>query len=406
MRLESLLRPEDDAPLRNPCRGWYDLAQFAPATVAEAHQVYISDDYPLALLEINWAAYRDRPIPDEALLALDTLLSRYRAANRQVILRMLYDWNGECWRTEPNDISRVLAHIEQCAPVLQAHEDTLFLLQGVLLGNWGEMHGSPLLNPENVRRLIDQLASSCHAFLAVRTPAYRRVCARSDQPTLQGELCSRLTVYNDALYSSVDDMGTYGQPNAAPIHGKRPPAEEREYLAALSKRTPLGGETAAPYADNEGNAFLAKLRELPLTYLNAGHSQAVLDRWKATPCSLKGPFRGKSCHDAIGAYLGYRLVASALKLRRDKLCVDLANIGSAPLYRRETVAWELTGNEQRLTLPLDTDTRDWSTTIELTTVLPPLPKGDWELRLCIGEIQLANAPARSGDRNLLGILHI
>ena len=50
-------------------------------------------------------------------------------------------------------------------------------MQGIFIGNWGEMHGSEFMNDTSVHTLINHLNESIDSsiYLSVRTPAHWRM---------------------------------------------------------------------------------------------------------------------------------------------------------------------------------------------------------------------------------------
>ena len=405
-------RPEGREALKNPWRGWTELTQFALCDDADADAAYLPTEHGLSLLEVNVSAYRDRPLGDRGLVALDRLLSRFRAAGQTLALRPLYDWSGDCWRYEPDEIQLVKTHIGQLRPLLKEYADILFVVQGVLLGNWAEMHGSAHLTGANIRALLTALweASDERTWLAVRTPAHWRAATRCEAFDEGHPLAGRLSLYNDAMLSSPDDFGTYAPPDATPATplSKRPPKAELAFQSALCLHAPNGGETAAPYQDNEGMAFCAAMDALRPTYLSAHHHPDVLAGWKKTPFAGRGAWRGASCYEAIGARLGYRLVLDSVKCKHGTLSLALTNVGCAGLYRRESVELRLLGAGETsaapIVLPIETNTKAWGQRIALEAAFPPLPQGVYRVYLRIGNIRLANRDAYDEDvgANLLG----
>ena len=93
----------------------------------------------LVMLEINLLSYRNCDISDAALSHLDDYLSQWKASGHQLIVRFLYDWNGNNLTSEPDSIEQVMTHMKQVAPVINRYKDTVYLLQGIFVGNCGEM---------------------------------------------------------------------------------------------------------------------------------------------------------------------------------------------------------------------------------------------------------------------------
>ena len=99
-----------------------------------------------------------------------------------LILRFLYDWDGNAQSTEPNDISQIENHMRQCAQILNEHKDNIYLVQGIFIGNYGEMHHSRFSSEEEQIQLFTVLRGSLddEIYMAVRTPAQLRAVLAAD----------------------------------------------------------------------------------------------------------------------------------------------------------------------------------------------------------------------------------
>ena len=68
------------------------------------------------------------------LAKLILFLSAWTKTGSQLILRFLYDWDGQNLESEPTELSQILTHMEQVGPIVNkyAHLSTLsreFLLE-------------------------------------------------------------------------------------------------------------------------------------------------------------------------------------------------------------------------------------------------------------------------------------
>ena len=411
---KSGLKGEGTEVLRNPDRGWYQIVPYALSEDEAATDEWYAPTHTLVLLEINLRAYRSGEIGPVGLRRFNDILERVHQSDCHAILRLMYDWDGRCTETEPEALETILGHIRQLGPLLKKYSEDIFVSQGLLVGNWAEMHGSRFLLLEDMRRLFAAMAEATgeDTYLAVRTPSYWRACLRSDNALLSTPLSRRVGLYNDALCSSESDLGTYADEGAraALYTDKRPPDEERGFTAILSRRAPYGGETACLCPLNEGNAFLDAMADLGVSYLNESYAPDVLDGWKNTLCRRKGPFHGKTCYEAIEAYMGYRLLAEDARMKKGTLSLTLRNIGSAGLYRREAVALVLTPDVgPELAVPSNADTTLWGTRSTLCFPLPDeLEPGEYAVSLRIGSIALCNQGAYQPrlQGNLLGRLRV
>lgn len=370
-----------DAP-DNPFRGFYHMYGFTlsedpPEDMASRARQYLeSGSLPLNLLQINLRGYSDFDLSDNALDQLDQILTVFSGERRQLILRFLYDWNGHALDTEPDEINRILRHMDQLAPVINAHAPAILLIQGTFMGNCGEMTQTHFGSHEDNRLLITHLAQVIDpsVFLAVRTPSQLRgVLLTRDTVSLEhafsGSLNARLGLFNDGLCGSVYDLGTYDDtPNAdttAP-EDKGTRREEIDYQNRLCRFVPNGGEAVLDNPYNDFPAVTADLAAMHISYLNRDHDEAVLKKWETSLWREDDCFFGMSGYDYIGAHLGYRYVQRDSALTRDPfapedsaLTFSVENTGFAPAYRRFDAVVTLTRTDtgETLTYPLSMDNR-------------------------------------------------
>ena len=100
----------------NPFRGFYHMYGFTlsednPDDTKERIKQYIkSGNLPLMLIQVNLKNYKNSRLSANALEQLNNILYETDAAEHQVILRFLYDWDGKALQTElhrlPNIWSR------------------------------------------------------------------------------------------------------------------------------------------------------------------------------------------------------------------------------------------------------------------------------------------------------------
>ena len=66
--------------------------------------------------------------------------------------------------------------MQQIGEVIREYADDIFAVQGILIGNWGEMHGSRYLTPDAFRTLTDTMIKAVDGAcpVAVRKPAQWR----------------------------------------------------------------------------------------------------------------------------------------------------------------------------------------------------------------------------------------
>lgn len=342
---------ESAKQLDNPNRGFYHMHGFViedrETDYSEDIAVRFSQDTEtcLTLIEVNLNRFRDREISEQGLQNIENLFQALRTADKQLIVRFLYVWDEQ--ESEPDSLDIILRHMQQCEQVFLEYSDIIFTMQGIFVGDYGEMHHSKYLSEDDVRTLMKTLeqVTDQSTFLAVRTPAFWRSLTDISDPyeVSRGEnvLASRLGLFNDGMLGSVSDIGTYAEQENTDgeRYAKRSRQEELDFQRVLCKAVPNGGETVI---DNECNDFENAVRDLAVmhvTYLNRDYDSEVLNKWAGTTVMEEGCYYGMDGLSYIERHLGYRLVLRDVDMsydfKKDTLSVDvnIQNVGFAPLYR-------------------------------------------------------------------------
>lgn len=370
---------ESDAELSNPYIGWYTihgymLSDTETLTLPDS-EAYTPSASGLVLLEVNLKNYADRNISEAALTQLDQLLTAWQNTGSQIILRFVYDWDGQNLLTEPKDFSLILHHMDQTAEIIRQYTTSVFLLQGIFVGNWGEMNNSSYMDPEDMTTLLTHLASVTDpsVFLAVRTPAQLRSALQTGTPTdksqaFTGTLAARLGLFNDGMLGSETDVGTYGSSSADENDYTQAWSRKQElaFQNALCHYVPNGGEVILDNPYNDPETAITDLASMHVSYLNGAYDQAVLNKWKSAP--YKGSdtaYLNCSTYDYISRHLGYRYVLTGSDFSRNHLLskngtlsLTLKNTGFASCYRPLTLSVNMVSETGEMTsFPIDTDLR-------------------------------------------------
>lgn len=358
VELENCVFTESARQLYNPNRGYYRMHGFHINEEETDFRQNIADrfcqdeDTTLTLIEFNLQTFRDRPISEQGLENLEALFQALEQVDKQLIVRFLYDWNGENEQVEPENIDVILEHIRQVGPTLRKYKDRIFTMQGLFIGNWGEMNGTQYSDPQSMQILAEELmnATDPSTFLAVRMPMQWRMVTRlgdvSGVARGDGTPASRLGLFNDGMLGSWSDYGTYGEHTREEdgdfTYWSR--EEELEFQEELCKVVPIGGEVIVDNSYNDFENALQDMKRMHVTYLNRDFDGNVLDKWAAYTVMEEGCFQGMDGLSYMERHLGYRLLIDETALdyqfSEDKLSVDvtLRNVGFAPLYH-ETDVW-------------------------------------------------------------------
>lgn len=338
--------PETTAYLGNPYIGYYHIYGYVikdeaayptPGDVPNVPDENSQTVERLVQVQINLCRFKEQPLTDTALEQLDNILAAWCSTDYSLLLRFIYDWDGNALEAEPEDISMLLLHMEQVAPVYNRYADHILSLQGLFTGNNGEMHHTNYSSPEEMRQLATKLAETADPsiYLAVRTPyqwryitgveTYEELSAIPGDPFLD-----RLGLYNDGMFGTGADTGTYID---------RPREEEIAFQDVLCQTVPNGGEAIIDNPYNDLDNAIADMKLMHVSYLNSVHDPAVLNKWKNTTYTGSDAFNGVTGYDYIRNHLGYRFVLRSTEMLQNgdrdqaalRICIE--NAGFSRSYR-------------------------------------------------------------------------
>ena len=313
---------ESNKPLQNPYCGFYHIIGYTLSDIYDkcyncTDQINKYTDQ-LVLLEINLKNYRTTDISENGLANLNDILAKWTQSQNgtKLILRFLYDWDGIALATEPDSLNLVLKHIEQIAPTINRHRDCIYIMQGVFIGNWGEMHHSKFSDINSVKILINRLNELIDpsVFLSVRTPSVWRgvtdLCDPPEKSPLLGVdnfLTARLGLFNDGILGSESDLGTYAE-------GER--KKELIFQNKLCRYVPNGGEVVYNSNLSRLETAVSALKTMHISYLNEDYDSRVIEKWKSSVWTGEGAFNGCDGYSYIKAHIGYRYFIDSCKLKK------------------------------------------------------------------------------------------
>lgn len=314
---------ESTLELNNPCRGFYHIYRYMlnsnlhELTNQVSSHIHWNEAERLALLEINLKSYADCDIPQEGLDHLSIILSTWSTSNKKLILRFLYDWDGKAIATEPRTLKQIVHHMEQIAPVVNEFCRNIYLLQGIFIGDYAEMHDSLHLTDDNIRTLtyhLDKIIDSS-IYLSVRTPAQWRLITKREQlpedfSSLNNSIALRLGLFNDGMLGSTSDLGTYRKDtlkHSLTFTQKQVRKKEIAFQNTLCQYVPNGGEVVYNNSFNDFPAAISDLSSMHITYLNAAYDKSVLDKWRHSIYKGNDCYHGMNGLDYISIHLGYRI---------------------------------------------------------------------------------------------------
>ncbi len=324
--------------LSGPERGFYSILRYRASDDASVpEEIFRHENDTLLLVEINLCAYADGDLSPAALEGIGVLLRRLRTPDCGLILRFLYDWDGQNMLTEPRSIGTILRHMEQLGPLIRENADGIYLTQGLFVGNWGEMHGSRYLRTDSLKRLYEAFSAALgdRVRISLRTPAlWRSIVGLSTDEEVESAvlaLSSPPALFNDGMLGSESDIGTYGV-------GPRERERELTFQNRLCRFVPNGGEVVGDTSLSDAEAAMQTLARMRVSYLNREYDRRTLEKWKLARVCATGIWNGKSYFDYAEAHLGYRFVVRSVNLGLSAFTgtlnaeIAVENIGFAPIY--------------------------------------------------------------------------
>lgn len=343
---------ESDRKLNNPNCGFYYIHGFWITDEVADYKENVSNrfaedkDTTLAMIQINLQNYRDREISEQGLLNIEALFTELEQIDKNLILRFLYDWDGENAEKEPEDLKIILKHMEQVAPIVNRHKAQIYTMQGLFIGNWGEMNGTKYTSVSDLKTLTNKLVEVLDEdiYLAVRMPMFwRQITDIADltQDLARSDIGLRLGLYNDGIMGNEQDYGTYGtksrQEQGDLSYWNR--EEELAFQKILCEKVPNGGEVIVDNSYNDLENAISSLKTMHISYLNRDYDRNVLNKWAAETISQEGCFDGMDGLSYVERHLGYRFlvdhVAVDYSFKEDEISVtaDIKNVGFSPIYK-------------------------------------------------------------------------
>lgn len=422
---ESFTFTESSRELKNPGRGFYHMHGFVIPDKVNDYRRDIAGRYAedqdsrLTLIQLNLQRFRENEISAAGLQSLENVLTALADTDKLLILRFIYDWDGKNLQHEPDSLEVILTHMEQVSDLLKKYDDKIFVVQGLFVGNYGEMNNSKYLGTENMKTLTEKLFAAVgeKACLSVRTPAqWRSITGLLDPAQIvrgDGSLASRMGLYNDGMLGSETDLGTYGQTDPENPFSQWSRQEELSFQDTLCRLVPIGGEAVINNEYNDFENALKDMKAMHVSYLNWDHDTDVTEKWRETMVYEGSCFDGMDGLSYMERHLGYRLVIRGTALdydwKADRLTarVTLQNVGFAPVYREAGA--ELTlydrerGRKYVYTLEDGQDIRDLAggtaeeeqMTLRWELPLGGMPSGELEVYFSLTDVS-------SGERILFG----
>ncbi len=349
LTLDNVKLVESKNLINNPNRGFYRIYGFRIEDESVNwkqdvdKRIKNDDDTTLALIEVNIQAYKDGKITDAGMNNIRELFDALSKQNKQYIVRFLYDWNGENQVYEPKNIHVILDHMKQLKEIMTEYADHIFTLQGLFIGNCGEMNNTQYIDEESLQTLASTLLSVCDndMYLSVRTPMQWREIVQKEDSSDQSVYTKRLGLFNDGMLGNEFDYGTYGTQSKleAGVNQKWTREEELDFQDELCRTVPNGGEVIIDNAYNDLDHAIADFDRMHITYLNEDYDRNVLEKWSNSTVHTDDCYDGMDGLSYMKARLGYRFVLRECRMQQDfwkdtlHVELDVSNSGFAPIYK-------------------------------------------------------------------------
>lgn len=345
---------ESTAELPNPARGWYQIHTFLAEQEPDFEELRwcLHPKDTLAFLLVDIGHFRDRDLDQEVLDRICRILAFFSERSYDCIVRVVYDHEGKALLREPSSFQQVKFHLEQVGGLMEKFGDSMFVFQGMLVGNWGEMHSSRFLAEDQLRQMAEILRRyrGEETYLAVRRPVYWRMLHEEPKGNLLYP-ADDMGIFDDGILGSESHLGTFGTQDRKNASWDSPWEREDElsFEAEIGRWAPNGGE--AVY----GRDYLRELTpekvldilgRMRITYLNRVHDTKMLEVWKEWRYPGTGVWEGKSFYDYVGAHMGYRFLVRKLRVtpkRKNQMYlveIEVENTGFAGCYQEAEICLE------------------------------------------------------------------
>ncbi len=338
--------------LNNPYEGWVHTYDYTLADDFEFQEEEPDSNTRLCLLSIDLGEYADAEISDVALSSLRVIFDYWAATDQQMILRFYYV-------EEPQSLDTVYLHMEQVSSVINDYADFVYIVQGLFVGENGEMRGSNYLTSENITALARYLDSLLDDSIYLAVENSTQYLTATNQTILPS---------TDIAFSSVfaSRVGLYSNRISTDLS-----QAEKEAVATLIQIAPSGGALVV----NENltqEDVLSMLTDRGITYLEDGEGVESL---KNLSYEGNDAYFGITVYDYLSNHLGYYYVLTSVSTdlniwesEEATIYLTISNKGFAKSYHRFECSLLLKNQEtgEEISVPIDSDTRTWDALSDAT----------------------------------------
>ena len=266
------------------------------------------------------------PITSTYLTNMQTDFNRIRNAGAKVIVRFTYTSSSSFTVFQPTK-AKILAHIQQLAPVVNANRDVIVSIQAGFIGKYGEWYytGSSEFGDGNYtilsttqwnnrKEVMDRMISSFDSSIPLQV---RYLYAK--QKMYGNTFVGRIGFYNDSF------LGTYGDSGTFLVSGSQgqPSSSDVTYWQNNTINNPVSGESNmvnAPRTDC-ANAMV-EMDKFNWSLINKDYFPTVITNWQTN-----------GCFSTMQRSLGYDFRLNSSNITNGILTINIGNYGYANLFK-------------------------------------------------------------------------
>jgi hypothetical protein len=306
--------------------------------------------------------YIDMKLDEQAFSTINNFLDVVRKSGKKALVRFAYELGyGEPGPTE----ARILEHIQQLKPIVQANKDVIYIMQAGFVGCWGEWHDSKYKHEKNdsvasniLSNIVDLLPEG--RYTQVRYPPYRellkndkaryeRIGLHDDFIILDGKTGGAAEMHDGGKWFPYVNEQSYN----LPVDGEMPPfADWPQVLSGnrVARQLFLGHYSSLSVITRyDENMVPWKTEMLDESFLNAYNMPYSQNYFR----NSKGESVKRSAFDYIRDHLGYRLELQNLEIKKKSkhtldLSLSLVNRGFARIYNEHPIYFVLVDKNGRV----------------------------------------------------------
>lgn len=398
----------DNTIFANPERGFYqhegtDSSPYDPLNLTSLRNKRINENITLVLRIFYMEDFLTSNISTSYLNNVTNDFTIARNAGVKLIVRFAYSDGANSGSNNPTK-AKILTHIQQLAPIMQANKDVIACVQAGFIGAWGEWYytdyfgqGNPTAAQTADRNeILQAILTNFPNQIQVRTPLFKQkyignAIALTNAEAYNGSDKSRIGHHNDSFLSDNSEQGTYSGSNPNMLL-------ERAYVKEETKYTVMGGEANEfPTPFTNCTSATQAMNAYNYSYFNsvgyAGYPDGIISHWS-----------DNLCLDEMKKNLGYRFVLNSSNITLNNadltITLNIDNVGYARPYnlRKTYLVLKNTTTNVINKYELNSDIRTWENNVIINqTITTGLPDGTYKCYLWMPDISttLENKPEYS-----------